>query len=242
MNSPFQALSRQPNLSDQVVEQMQELITSRQLKPGERLPSERELADRFGVSRTVIREAVRSLVAKGLLEVKPGSGMVISVPRASSMAEHLNLLLQLSSDKDPYDHVFEVRHVLEVEIAGLAARRANPENIQDAESFLQIMEANPKDLEKTAEADVEFHASLANATQNPLFSILIDSVAEIMLEVRLLGLSMPGAIKSVLEQHSNILDRVKAGDVEGARLAMADHLIAGKELMKQGMLLQAESE
>jgi GntR family transcriptional repressor for pyruvate dehydrogenase complex len=232
MNDPFQAVIRQQNLSDQVAEQMQELIVSGQLQPGERLPSERELADRFGVSRTVIREAVRSLTAKGLIEVQSGSGMVISIPKVSSIAEHLGLLLRLNSEGDPLEYIFDVRFVLEVEIAGRAARQATPENIHDLETILENMAAQMKNVEEAARLDVEFHATLAKATQNPLFSILLDSVAEIMLEVRRMGMLLDHE-RSVLRQHHRILDRVKAEDVEGARQAMSDHLQTGQELTRQ---------
>lgn len=229
---PYRAVARQPKLADQVVEQIAELIATRQLQPGDRLPPERELAEHFGVSRTVIREAMRSLVAKGLLEVRPGSGMVISAPRPSSVAESISLLLRLSTDKDPYTHVHEVRRLLEVEIAGLAAQRATAENLQDLEALIQTMERSREDPEQFAEADVEFHASLAKATQNELFSVLLDSVVDIMLEVRHMAVALPGSIDSALRHHRHILERVKAGDVEGARQAMTAHLQEAEEQMR----------
>jgi GntR family transcriptional repressor for pyruvate dehydrogenase complex len=241
MDDPYRTIPRQPNLSDQVTEKLQELIATGQLRPAERLPSERELAERFGVSRTVIREAVRSLVAKGLLEVKSGSGMVISVPQASSVAETMGLLLRLSTDKAPYEYIFEVRQVLEVEIAGLAAQRATPEDIQELRSLIEFQAQHLDDLEKSAEADVEFHAALANATQNVLFSILLDSIAEIMLEVRLMGLALPDVREKVLEQHSRIFAQVKAGNAIEARKAMVEHLRAGKEYMQTAIQLEASN-
>lgn len=232
MKDPFPSVIRQPNLSDQVAEQMQEFIAQGRLKPGERLPSERDLAEQFGVSRTVIREAVRSLAAKGLLTVHTGSGMIVTRPTASSIAEHFKLLLRLSSDDDPLQHIYDVRHVLEVEIAGRAAQQATPADIKVMEHCLQEMADNLDDIERAAAADVAFHGALAKGTQNPLFFILLESVGEIMLEVRRLGFTLSGAPEQILEEHACILAQVKAGDVSGARQAMSDHLKSGQILIE----------
>lgn len=232
MKDPFPSVIRQPNLSDQVAEQMQEFIAQGRLQPGERLPSERELADQFGVSRTVIREAVRSLAAKGLLTVHTGSGMIVTWPTASSIAEHLNLLLRLSSDDDPWQHIYDVRYVLEVEIAGRAAQQTTAGDVKLMEDCLQEMADSLGDIERAAAADVEFHNALAQGTQNPLFFILLESIAEIMLEVRRLGFTLTGAPEQILEEHARILERVKAGDVSGARQAMSAHLKAGQVLIE----------
>lgn len=242
MEDPFPSVVRQPSLSDQVTEQMQELIAQGRLQPGERLPSERELADRFDVSRTVIREAVRSLTAKGLLEVRAGSGMVVCKPTASSIAEHFNLLLRLNSEGDPLGYIYDVRHVLEVEIAGRAARDATDADIQDMEHYLQEMADNLEALEQAAAADVAFHAALARATQNPLFAIVLDSISEIMLEVRRLGFTLSGAPQKILEEHVRILESVKRGDVAAAREAMSEHLRAGQLLVKEGMRRDREEQ
>ncbi|MFZ0544475.1 MAG: FadR/GntR family transcriptional regulator [Candidatus Promineifilaceae bacterium] len=231
----FHTIVRQPSLSDQVTEQMQELIAQGVLKPGERLPSERELADQFGVSRTVVREAVRSLAAKGLLEVTAGSGMVVRKPTASSIADHFKLLLRLNSEGDPLDYIFDVRHVLEVEIAGRAAQEATSADIRAIEHQLQMMAENLDNLEMAAAADVEFHAALARATQNPLFSILLSSISEIMLEVRRLGFTLSGAPERILDEHARILECVKACDADGARQTMSDHLASGQALVRQGI-------
>ena len=214
---------------------MQELIVQGRLPPGERLPSERELADRFDVSRTVIREAVRSLMAKGLLEVHSGSGMIVCTPTASSIADHFNLLLRLNSEGDPLEYIFDVRHVLEVEIAGRAARQATGADIEEIEYHLQRMADNLEDLEQAAAADVAFHAALARATQNPLFAILLDSISEIMLEVRRLGFTLSGAPQKILEEHARILQSVKSGDVEASQTAMSEHLKAGQMLVREGV-------
>lgn len=239
MLDSFQTVIRQPSLSDQVTDQLLELIAQGKLKPGEKLPSERELAENFGVSRTVVREAVRSLTAKGLLEVNAGSGMTVRKPTASSISDHFKLLLRLNSDGDPLEYIFDVRHVLEVEIAGQAAEKATPEDIQEMERHLQLMAQSHDKLEQAATADVEFHAALARATQNPLFAILLSSISGIMLEVRRLGFTLTGAPEQILDEHARILERVRAGDAAGARQTMSDHLKAGQALVRAGIEKQA---
>lgn len=234
LNKPFQALSRQPNLSDQVVSQIQELISSGELRPGEHLPSERELAEYFNVSRTVIREAIRSLMAKGLVEVQPGRGAVVSVPQASTVAESMSFLMRMNANEDAYDQILETRKLLEVEIAGLAASRATEEDLWDLQALWRAMETS-HNMEQYAQADVEFHAILARATRNELLSLMLDSLVDVMLEIRHLSLSQPGSRENVQHHHHNILENVKAGDVEGARQAMAEHLEAGQRRLRRAL-------
>ncbi|MEJ2600178.1 MAG: FadR/GntR family transcriptional regulator [Anaerolineales bacterium] len=239
LKKPYQALTRQPNLSDQVVRQLMELISGGELQPGECLPSERELAEYFQVSRTVIREAIRSLIAKGLVEVQAGSRAVVSIPPPSMVAESMSFLLRLNRGEDAYARVAEVRHLLEVEIAGLAAERATEEDIWDLESLIKAMETS-HNVEQFALQDVEFHATLAQATRNELFSVMLDSLVDIMLEIRHLSLALSGSRENALEHHRNILEMIKARDSAGARQAMRAHLENGQAKLHQA--LQEESK
>src|SRR4029079_12272838 len=123
----FQAIDREARLSDKVTDAILEMIASGQLKPGDALPPERELGKQFGVSRTVIREAVRALAAKGMLEVRSGSGVRIIAVDEKTVRESMRHFVQ-GSDLD-YGKVDEVRLVLEVAAAGLAAQRARAQDI-----------------------------------------------------------------------------------------------------------------
>src|SRR5215475_12594500 len=111
----FEQVRREPRLSDKVAEMMLETILSRRLAVGDRLPSERELGEQFGVSRTVVREAVRALVAKGVIEVRSGSGLRVAAVEASAVSESMSLYLRGSSLD--FEKVHEVRALLEVHIA-----------------------------------------------------------------------------------------------------------------------------
>lgn len=148
MNNPhqLQPLARADRLSDQVAAQLQSLVTRNAIKAGEKLPSERELCELLGVSRTVVREAVRSLVVKGLLEVRRGGGTIVRAPDAALVSEMMTMVLRTGVGDVNFTHVQEVRRLLEVEIAGLAAERRNDDDLVKIEAEMQTMvehETNP---------------------------------------------------------------------------------------------------
>lgn len=217
----FAAVAREPRLSDKVAEMMLETILSNRLNVGDRLPSERELGEQFGVSRTVVREAVRALVAKGVIEVRSGSGLRVAAVDADSVRESMSLFLR-GGDID-FEKVHEVRSLLEVHLAGLAAERATPEDVARlAEIHAQMVEESA-DVESAARDDLEFHRRIALATHNVLFLVLMDSIGSALIDIRRLNLGS-GSTPMTLSQHQAILDAVAAGDPATARVAMAAHL------------------
>jgi GntR family transcriptional repressor for pyruvate dehydrogenase complex len=217
----FTQVAREPRLSDKVADLMLESIMSRKLKVGDRLPSERELGEQFGVSRTVVREAVRALAAKGVIEVRSGSGLRVAAVDADSVRESISLFLR--GGPLDFQRVHEVRAVLEVHIAGLAAERATPSDIARLQDSHDRMAAAVDDIEDAARDDLEFHRSIAMATHNDLFLLLLDSIASWLMEIMRENLGS-GSSPMALEQHRRILDSIVARDAEGARLAMATHL------------------
>ncbi len=219
----FQAIQRSGTLSSRLVQQIETLIRQRHLQPGDRLPPERELALQFGVSRTVIREAVAALAAKNLLEALPGGGAVVRSPDAKSVSQSLSLFLHSSQETYSYAKVHEVRRLLEVEIAGLAAERRTEDDLRILEDVLQTLTASA-DRTQFAAHDVAFHAALAQATHNKLFVLLLDSLADVLLEVRERGFDVPGTPERAQQHHQAILDEVRRGDVSAARQAMQAHL------------------
>ncbi len=234
LDIPYKAVKRQEKLADQVFDQLRELIAAGDLQTGESLPSERELAEYFNVSRTVVREAIRSLLARGLVEAHPGGRAVVSVPDPGVVAESVSFLLKLSGTGLPYSKVFEIRKILEPEIAALAAERASEEDIWDLQAQLKSMELGRSPLH-VAEADVEFHAVLARATKNELFPLLLDSLASIMVEIRKTSLALPGSQENAIQHHRRILERVQAHEPEAARRAMELHLQDGKKKMEEAL-------
>ncbi len=221
LKTMFPRVTREPRLSDKVANLLLDTIITRRLEPGERLPSERELGEQFGVSRTVIREAVRALAAKGVIEVRTGSGLRVAAVDSSTVSESMSLFLRGSSTLD-YPKVHEVRAMLEVEVAGLAAERATDEDIAQMREICMRMEAED-DVEAASLHDVEFHRAIARGTHNELHLLLLDSIGEALIEIRRENL-IAGSGPDTIAAHREILERIAARDRDGARRAMRAHL------------------
>jgi NAD(P)-dependent dehydrogenase (short-subunit alcohol dehydrogenase family)/DNA-binding FadR family transcriptional regulator len=175
----FSNLVREPSLSDKVSELLTDAITSGKLRPGDRLPAERELGDQFGVSRTVIREAVRSLAARGLVRVTSGRGIEVSRINSGTVAASMRLLVRGHEGLD-YGKVHEARTAVEVQAAGLAALLASPEDLsrlrQVCDDQQHSLEAG--DLAAASEHDYQFHRELSRASGNELQLAMLDSISD----------------------------------------------------------------
>jgi GntR family transcriptional repressor for pyruvate dehydrogenase complex len=219
----FGQVTREPRLSDKVADMMLTTILSNRLHVGDRLPSERELGEQFGVSRTVVREAVRALVAKGIIEARSGSGLRVAAVDASAVSESMSLYLR--GGEFDFEKVHEVRALLETHIAGLAAESATEEDvarIRDVHDRM-VTEAEARDIDAAARDDLEFHRLIALATHNELYLLLLDSIGRALFDIRRENLGS-GSAPMTLEQHADVLDRIAAHDPEAARAAMKAHL------------------
>src|SRR5215207_2180042 len=219
----FGLVNRERRLSDKVADMMLETILSDRLKVGDRLPSERELGEQFGVSRTVVREAVRALVAKGVIDVISGSGLRIAEASARTVRESLSLYLH-NSTLD-YERMHEVRAVLEVHMAGVAAERSSEEDLRVLTSAHEAMAravADGRSPEELAILDLEFHRSMARATHNELFLLLLESIGEGLLEIRRHNLRLNA--ERTVALHDAVRARIEANDIDGALRAMTEHL------------------
>lgn len=218
-----QPVARAPRLSDRVADMMLETILERELQPGDPLPSERDLGDQFGVSRTVIREAMRSLSARGVVSSLPGRGLVVAALDPEDVTSSMSLYLR-GQRHLPYERIHEVRSALEVDVAGLAAERATAADIAKLHEAHQRMAVAVDDVEVASQADVDFHRAVAESTDNDLFLIMLDSIGGVMLEIRRVTLGLPNDAQVGTEQHERILAAIESHDVEGARAAMHEHL------------------
>jgi GntR family transcriptional repressor for pyruvate dehydrogenase complex len=236
----FKTVQRDPSLAEKVTQQIESLIIADNLQIGDHLPPERELAQQFGVSRTVVRQAIHSLVAKGMLEASPRGGTVVRRPTASAVAQSLHLFLRSSQAHLDYSKVHEIRRLLEIEIAGLAARRRTEEDLARLAANLQEASENQTHENPIhfAQIDIAFHATLAQATHNELFELLLDSLAEIMIEVRCSGFAVPDTPARAVRMHQAIFEQVRLGDAQGAQQAMAEHLIEAEETQRQMLALK----
>lgn len=219
MYTPIQS----ERLYEQIVQQIEQRILSRELKVGDQLPSERELAEQFGVSRTAVREAIKALHEKGLVVVLVGKGTFIANGTPDAVRHTLNLLLKGDSARG-YLNLVELREILEPEIAALAAVRITDEYVAVLQESMDKMEVAIDDVEEFVEADLDFHLALAEATQNPFIPALLDPIIDIMREQRILITLVKGVAQHGQYNHKIIVDAINRGDPQAAREAMRHHL------------------
>ena len=217
----FKAIKRR-RLYQDIVGQVQELIRDGSLKPGDRLPPERELADRLQVSRSSLREAMRALELQGLVVSRPGAGTFVSTESLDTLISII--ASSLSEARDGLNDVFEVRHLLEPQIAALAAERATQEDIRRMEEALRSQEQQIIRGETGVEGDTDFHFAMAQATQNWALVRVISATADVLHSSRDRSLQTPGRPQRSLASHGHVLDMIRHRDVEGARAAMQHHI------------------
>ncbi len=227
-------VAREPSLSERVAGHLMDRILEDAIEPGVRLPPERALAEQYGVSRTVIREAVRTLVSKGLLETRGGSGTYVRAGDAAAVGASLSPLLHA---RLPYVMVHEVRVVLETEAAGLAARRAEPRDVAAMEREVARLRQAAADADAAAASatDAAFHLALGTATHNEMFPLLAQLIAAAMAEARNAGFAVPGAYHNALAHHQRILAAVQTHDAPSAIRAMRAHLGDAQSILRQGL-------
>ena len=217
----FTAIKRR-RLYQDIVGRIQELIREGILKPGDRLPSERELAERLQVSRSSLREAMRALELQGLLVSRPGAGTFVSTESLDTLISII--ASSLTDAKDILNDIFEVRHLLEPQIAALAAERATWEDIQRMVDALGEQECQIAGGETGVKGDTAFHFAMAQATQNWALVKVISTISDILRQSRDQSLQTPGRPQRSLASHRYILDMIERGDVEEARAAMQYHI------------------
>jgi GntR family transcriptional repressor for pyruvate dehydrogenase complex len=224
-HDPFRQIQR-ATVSDAIVDQLRGLITNGTLKPGDRLPSERELCKRFGVGRTSVREALKPLITMGILEGRGGSGTFVA---AESGQFQKPLQWGLLGDLQSQDDLVETRHMLETNAAHWAALRATAENLAAIEATVQGMADYLDDLAKFQEFDANFHFEIARAAQNKMLYRLVNVIrGQIQTWIgERLALS-PDRVdilsRTSLEQHREILAAIRSGDGDVAWRAMDHHI------------------
>lgn len=213
---------RRERLYEQVAESIEDLISSGKLKPGDRLPAERELAVNLSVSRTVVREAVKALSERGLVTIQPGNGIFVSHMDSNHISDQVGRLFRLNESS--YKDIAVVRRVLEVEIAGLAAQHATPQDLDDMQVAIEFMEVNQDEIDQFVMGDRDFHAALARATKNKILPVLLDAFVDQLDEFKRLIFLVQGAPQQGQKSHKEIFEAVKQGNVEQAREAMLRHV------------------
>lgn len=218
---PVQKVNRE-GLSEQIVEQLQELIFEKHLRSGSRLPGERELCEQFGVSRTVIREATKVLAQRGMLVIEPGRGTYVTLPAEQDVARSITLFARARDVS--FVNLVEVRRALEPEIAELAAARATETHRQRLRACIEVMDRSLADPEAYVAADQEFHSVLAEATGNDILIAITGVIVNLAQNARRLMFAIPEAPKRGQGFHRKILECILASDGACARSTMFEHL------------------
>lgn len=222
-------------LPESVSQQLEASILGPDLGPGDRLPAERDLAGRLGVSRLVVREALRALVERGLIEVRPGVGTFVAAMTEDAVTGPLGRFIRRHDVETA--HLFDVRRALEPRMAAAAARALESaalermrENVARTFQLVSVLDeddapgGNDEVVEAFAWADLEFHQLLARAGDNPLYSVLLDPLLDPLLAIRLQGARLPGAAAEAAHGHRSVLDAVERRDADAAAHAMNAHL------------------
>jgi GntR family transcriptional regulator, transcriptional repressor for pyruvate dehydrogenase complex len=220
---PLYRAVKTSRLYEQIVQQVEESILKGQLKPGDQLPAERDLAQRFGVSRTAVREAVKALREKGLVEAFTGRGTFVTNGTSQSMRQSLDLIIKISQQEGSL-HLAELRRILEPEIAALAAPRIEEQLLTTMRETVAAMDRNVDDREAYIEADLDFHLALAEAGDNPLILALIESIVGLLREQRIRIFDVDGGPGRGQFHHKRILAAIEHRDADAAREAMRAHL------------------
>jgi GntR family transcriptional repressor for pyruvate dehydrogenase complex len=227
-DKPVYKAVRTSRLYEQIVQQIEDSILKGALKPGDQLPAERELAQNFGVSRTAVREAVKALREKGLVEAYSGRGTFITNGTSQAIRQSLDLMIRIGQQEGSA-HLAELRLILEPEIAALAVGRIEDQLLVTMREAVATMDRSLHDPDAYIEADLDFHLALAEAAANPLVLSLLDSIVGLLREQRMKIFNVDGGPERGQFHHKRILAATEARDPEKARAAMREHLAQVRE-------------
>jgi DNA-binding FadR family transcriptional regulator len=222
-------MSRMDQVS-RLADQLERAILSGELAPGDRLPSERELSEREGVSRSVVREALGRLASLGLVKSAHGSGTRVQAPTSRQVT--LGYQRLLSRPDFRLEDLAEVRLPLETAIAALAAVKRTEQHLARLEETQHILGHPRGTLAAQVQADMDFHATLAEATGNPLFQTVLAPIQQLLIESRQRTLGCYGAALAH-QHHARILAAVQRRDAAAASQAMREHLEANFQHLRQ---------
>lgn len=230
MTAPFDPIRPKERLFEEIVHRIQAQILSGALKPGDRIPAERELAHHFGVSRAAVREAIKSLAEKGLLDVQVGRGTFVTAATTDHVVESMSLLLRDS--RNAPEQLQEAREIIEVPIARLAALHRDATHIAQLRELLVRMESQRLMSRAFIDADSEFHLALARATGNPVLEIVSRTLLSMLRAERVFMVGFRDEIRGAIDSHRRIVDAVEAADPDSAGAAMRAHLVHVSEVLR----------
>lgn len=219
-------------LSDEVFVRLKRLITGGELKPGDEMPSERELMERFGVGRPAIREAMQALANMGLVAISHGERAKVLQLTAQSILRQVDgaAKIMLSSSKDSLEHLKSARIFFERGMVREAAENATDADIDALQSILAKQHGLLGDADGFIDADMEFHTSIARISGNPIYTAVSAAMLGWLKEYHTEMLIWTGKEKFTLAEHEKIIKRIAAHDIAGAEREMVKHLERSRSL------------
>lgn len=229
MENPKLTIKKRQTLADQLYGQILEQIVSNALKHGERLPSEHQIAEAFGVSRPVVREALRKLQEDGVVEARRGVGSFVRRRPPEKLIEYAT-----AGAVAGLMRAMEARMTVEHATARMAAMRASKKDLGRIEQKLQELEASMLSRTPSVDADYEFHRAIAVASGNEVFLDMLDSACApikqaIDVAQKLTREGSQARLELVMREHRQILEAIKAGDSEAAGVSMSYHLLQARQ-------------
>ena len=210
------------NLYEQIADRLEDWILTNGSEENEKLPSEQALADEFCVSRNVIREALKLLKERGLVDSRNGTGSYITKPEATNLSDVISRMVAM--DNISYKAIYEVRIILETAACKKAARIVTPRQLLEMEKLLERLKDRSITVQERRETDFAFHVAIAQASDNPLLWVMVQAMKNIFIEMIEKGIFLQGGIDDAIMRHANILDALKEHDPVMAEDAMYDHL------------------
>ena len=221
-------------VTDEAILRIKEMILAGELAPGDRLPPERELSERLGLSRSSLREAVKALEVIRVLDVRRGDGTYVTSLEPRLLLEAMSFVVDLHDDQSVLE-IFAVRRILEPAASALAARNADGEAIAGLREVVESVD-HAADVEDLVAHDLEFHRGIAEATGNTYLASLIDSLSSHTVRARIWrGITQENAVDRTLQEHHAILDAIAAGDADLASALTVVHVSGVEQWLRSAL-------
>lgn len=229
----FKKIQQNVPLSKKVEEQLREAILQNIYSPGERLPSELELVEILGVSRTAIREAIRMLAGQGFVMINGRNGVYVSELDFHDVINPFTLLLKQKFGQSSHLYLKQIRRMIEPEIARLAASKRSDDDVSKLEQTLSEMKKRKSDPQSMIDYDIDFHKQLAFASGNPILPMIMEPIFRLLPEFISENFKLSHAPDISIKQHKKILQGIKDQDPQASFDAMTTHMKTAEEHVLQ---------
>lgn len=224
------AVSAKVSLYEDVAGRLEEEILFSDYKDQEKLPSEQELAEKYNVSRNVVRESLKLLKERGLVESRNGLGSYITKPGGENLSAIMTRMIII--DHISYKDIYETRSILEMAACEKAALSATEEQLQEMEELLEKLKDRGLSVRERRETDFEFHIAIARAAGNPLLVSMVEAMRNVFIWMIEKGILLQGGIEDAIVRHARILEALRERDPELAKASMHSHLAFSRKIVE----------